>query len=358
MLTINIMTAALAPGDAIGNYILTSARLWREWGAHVNVYADSVHPVYKQLAHPSRLYWPTGKAILWYHYSIYADNVTLLPTSTDWKVMDFHGITPPHLFAAQDEQMQALCQQGWNTLPALASLFDACVVHSDYSHQTLLEHGFDEQKIIKLPLCVDTYRFAGLHIPELAAQLSQLDYLLFVGRIVPQKDILAALGILAALRRQRPSITLVLVGSRAATPAYQQQIDQAVVDMGLADHVLFLGQVNDTAVLATLLQNARFLLVTSEWESFCVPVVEAMYFGVPSIVHKIAPLPEVAGAAGIVIDKHKPEQTAETILSFWHNPIAYQRLATTAKKRAAEFTDNALAQTILKMMQELPLHDT
>jgi glycosyltransferase involved in cell wall biosynthesis len=166
------------------------------------------------------------------------------------------------------------------------------------------------------------------------------------------------LGILAALRQHRPSATLVLVGSRTATPAYQQQIDKAVVDMGLAAHVLFLGQVNDTAVLATLFQKAHFLIVTSEWESFCVPVVEAMYFGVPPIVDKISPLPEVAGPAGIIIDKHKPDETAETILSFWHNPTAYQQLSTTAKKRAAEFTDNALAQALLKMMQELPLHDT
>lgn len=31
-LTVNLMTVTLKPGDAIGNYLLTSARLWREWG--------------------------------------------------------------------------------------------------------------------------------------------------------------------------------------------------------------------------------------------------------------------------------------------------------------------------------------
>ena len=357
MLTINMMTAALAPGDAIGNYILTSARLWREWGAHVNIYADSVHPVYKHVAHPSQLYWPTGEAILWYHYSIYAENVHLVQESTDWKVMDFHGITPPHLFAGQNEQLQALCQQGWDTLPTLSALFDTYVVHSDYSRQILREQGFAGEKIVKLPLCVDTFRFEGVAVPELSAFLSQIDYLLFVGRIVPQKDVLAALEIMAAVQRKRPSTHLILVGSRAATPAYQQQIDQMVQQKGLSEHVLFLGQVNDTAVLATLFQNAHFLLVTSEWESFCVPVVEAMHFGVPPIVHDVAPLPEVAGAAGIVINKHQPEETAETILSLWHNPSAYQKLSALARQRAATFTDKALARALLKMIKEQFIHD-
>ena len=162
MLTLNIMTAALSPGDAIGNYILTSARLWREWGAHVNIYADAIHPTYQRLALPSRLYWPTSQAILWAHYSIYSQNIALMQSSTDWKVMDFHGISPPHLFAGQNEHLQALCQQGWDTLPTLANTFDACVVHSDYSRQVLIEHGFAADNIYKLPLCVDTFRFEGL----------------------------------------------------------------------------------------------------------------------------------------------------------------------------------------------------
>ena len=357
MLTLNIMTAALSPGDAIGNYILTSARLWRQWGVHVNIYADSVHPLYKRVAHPSRLYWPTGRAILWYHYSIYADNVAIARASTDWKVMDFHGITPPHLFAEQNPQLQLLCQQGWDTLPTLAHNFAVCVVHSDATRQTLLEHSFAPDTIVKLPLCVDTFRLAGPTVPGLATPLAQLDYLLLVGRLVPQKDVLAAVDILAVIVQQRPSTHLILVGSREAAPSYQQQLDQAIAEKGLTDHVLFAGQINETAVLATLFQQAKFLLVTSEWESFCVPIVEAMYFGVPPLVHNIAPLPEIAGAAGIVIDKRQIAETAATILTLWQDEAAYQQHVAAARHRAAAFTDKALAQALLRLMQEVKIYE-
>ncbi|MBE2225583.1 MAG: hypothetical protein IAF02_28865, partial [Anaerolineae bacterium] len=74
-LTVHIMTAAMTPGDAIGNYILSSARIWREWGVRVEIFADYVAPVYGGLVKPTILYPATGDALLWYHYSIYADNI-------------------------------------------------------------------------------------------------------------------------------------------------------------------------------------------------------------------------------------------------------------------------------------------
>ncbi len=351
-LTIHIMTATMAPGDAIGNYILTSARIWRQWGARVEIYADHVAPVYGGLVKPSVLYRDSGAAILWYHYSIYADNLEIAAQSRDFKVMDYHGVTPPHLFAGQNRRLQRLCQMGLDRLPDLRHTFDLYVVHSEYTRQALRENGYDEAIIHKLPLVVDTSRFDGATDADLGALLQQLDYLLFVGRVVPQKDILALLDIFAAVWRQRPSTGLILVGSRDQAPAYQRQIDRAIKKKGLAGRVLLTGQVNDTAVLAALLQHAAFLLVTSEWETFCVPVVEAMYFGAPPLVHAVPPLPEVAGTGGVVIDKHDVAETAVTILNLFADKARREQLSQAARARSALFTQDALAQALLNLLRQ------
>ena len=42
----------------------------------------------------------------------------------------------------------------------------------------------------------------------------------------------------------------------------------------------------------------------SDWESFCVPLVEAMYFKVPIIAYSSSVIPETLGNRGILI-KHK-----------------------------------------------------
>lgn len=349
-LTVHIMTAAMTPGDAIGNYILSSARIWREWGVRVEIFADYVAPVYGGLVKPTILYPATGDALLWYHYSIYADNIETAINSPDYKIMDFHGISPAYLFAGQNKNMQTLCQQGIDLLPDLHNVFDACVVHSEYTREVLIENGFDETIIHKLPLIVDTSRFEQAVDEDLGMLLGKLEYLLFVGRIVPQKDILAMLDIFEQVHQQRPQTCLVLVGSQDHTPAYQKQIQRAIKRKRLEGRVMFTGQVNDTIVLATLLQKAAFLIVTSDWETFCVPVAEAMFFGTPPIVHNIPPLPEIAGTGGVVIDKKNVGETAVAILNILSDEIQYKSLSQAAKLRSANFTDTALMAALQNML--------
>ena len=114
------MTAALAPGDAIGNYVLTLRRLWQNWGAHVRLYADHIAPSLHPLAAPADQYRPTGQDLLWYHYSIATPNLTQAMASPDFKLMDYHGISPPELYHGRNAQMEALCREGWPCCPNFA----------------------------------------------------------------------------------------------------------------------------------------------------------------------------------------------------------------------------------------------
>jgi glycosyltransferase involved in cell wall biosynthesis len=229
-------------------------------------------------------------------------------------------------------------------------VFDTCVVHSEYTRELLVENGFDEAIIHKLPLIVDTPRFADAVDEDLGALLGQLEYLLFVGRIVPQKDILAMLDIFEQVNQQRPQTCLILVGSQDHTPSYQKQIQRTIKQKGLEGRVMFTGQVNDTAVLATLLQNASFLIITSDWETFCVPVAEAMFFGTPPIVHNIPPVPEIAGTGGVVIDKKNVGETAVTILNLLEDKTRYQQLCQASQARSTSFTEKSLMATLQNML--------
>ncbi|MEW5986482.1 MAG: glycosyltransferase [Chloroflexota bacterium] len=352
-LTFHLMTAALSPGDAIGNYMLTMAGLLRGWGARVELYADFVAPEYGALARPSVFYRPGGLAVLWYHYSIYADNLEIAAGSQDYKIMDFHGVTPPHLFAGQDSHLQMLCQQALARLPLLRDSFDRCVVHSEYTRQELINLGYDSARIHKLPLVWDSRRYDGPPERELEEWLGRLRYLLFVGRLVPQKDILALLDIFAEAQARRPDVALIVVGGRHLAPRYQRQIDQAIGRRGLAGRLLLTGQVNNPAILSALYRQARLLLVTSEWESFCVPLVEAMHFGVPAVVHDLPPLPEVAGAAGLVVDKRKPAEAAGQMVALLDDPARYEALRRAAGERAAAFTEVALGRALLAMLGQV-----
>jgi glycosyltransferase involved in cell wall biosynthesis len=348
------MTVSLKPGDAIGNYVLTSARIWQQWGARVRVYGEYVDPTLALVAEPARYYRPTGDAILWYHYSIYDEaSVGRLLESQDFKVMDYHGISPSYLFDGQNAYLAELCRRGIELLPQLRTVFDAAVAHSSFTRAELQNHGFDTRRLYQLPLCVDTNRFAGGPDAELVATLAKLDYCLFIGRLVPQEDLLALLDIFHDIHRTRPEMVLVLVGSPDLAESYQRQLQERIRARNLERRVLFTGQVNNPAVLAAFFQQARFLLVTSDWESFCVPLVEAMYFGTPAIVHDTPPLPEVLGGGGLVVDKRRPAEAAAAILALLDDRQQYAELSTAARQRSAAFTDIALADALFGMLKDI-----
>jgi len=351
-LTINMMTADLTPGDAIGNYLLTSAKIWQSWGAKVHIYADNISPAYGGLARPSSWYEPDGRSLLWYHYSIFAPNLELALNSHDYRVFDFHGVAPSSLFAGQNSHLQSLCEKGQAILPSLRDQFDLCIVHSDYSRAELMRHGFKPGIIHKLPLIVDTSRLFTNGNDPLTPLLSKLEYILFVGRLIPQKDILAMLNIFTHIHEERSDVVLILAGTRHLAKNYQRQIDRVIAQKKIEHRVLITGQINDPSTLSSLFDNAAMLLVTSEWESFCVPVVEAMYFGTPVVVHDIPPLPEVAGNGGIVIEKRRPQDAAKAILSLWQDYDRYQMLRHMARERSANFTDDTLAAELLRLLHD------
>ena len=349
---VHIMTAGLTPGDAIGNFIVSSSRILHESDSRVYLYADYVAPHFSTLAKPSRFYPNNGQDFLWYHYSIYADNIEEAINSRDYKIMDFHGISPSHLYAGQNESLATLCQKGLDLLPTLKDVFDGYVVHSEYTRQWLESLGYPADKIVKIPLCIDTAVYPAPDA-ELATSLSQLDYLLMVGRIVPQKDVTALIEIFSHVHRQRPDMALILVGGRVQAGKYQRQLERLIAQKKLQNRVLFTGQINNRAVLAALFSYARLLLVTSEWESFCVPVAESLHFGVPTAVHQIPPLPEVAGPAGLVFDKANPRQTAAQILELLADNGRYQQMSQTARDWAIQYTDEALAQNMKALFNHL-----
>jgi glycosyltransferase involved in cell wall biosynthesis len=340
---IHMMTASLTTGDAIGNYMVSLQRVFAQLGVTVRLYADHIDPTYRQSARPTAAYHPTGRDILWFHYSIWADNFAVLRENPDFKVMDYHGVTPPHLMR-HDPRLATLCEKAIKALPSFVPTFDWCVHHSDYARVDLERAGYSNFSKIHYP--VDTAVFGHEEDGMLAAMAQQLEYVLFVSRIVPQKDVRSIVRVFAEVQRRRPQTCLLLVGGIDLLPAYVQEVRDDIQRLGLANRVQITGKVSDRPALTALFRHAKFLICLSDWESFFVPAVEAMFFGVPVIHTGEPPVSENVRDAGVVIDKRDPIRAAEQIIAVWNDQEAYARLRETALARSALFTDVALADLL------------
>lgn len=347
---IHMMTPVLTTGDAIGNYMLSLQRVFGQLGVSVRLYADHIDPAYRHQARPTAAYRPTGQDILWFHYSIWADNFAVLQQSSDFKVLDYHGITPPHLSAEFDPRLAALCQKGIAALPAHANVFDWCIYHADNGRWDLEEAGYTRFSKVRLP--VDTAFFGMKEDETLAGLLRKLEYILFVGRIVPQKDVLGIIRVFAEVQKRKSDACLFLVGGTDVLPGYVEQSRSEIKRLGVEGRVQMTGKISDRAALTTMYRHAKFLISLSEWENCCVPSGEAMFFGLPVINAGAVPMPENVGDAGVTIDKTNPPSSGQLIASVWDDPQTYAQLQANALRRASWFTDDALAEALRGVLRD------
>jgi len=138
--------------------------------------------------------------------------------------------------------------------------------------------------------------------------------------------------LLAALARIRPSDSfklLVLAGSSFAP------FTAEVSRLGLEDRVIVREKVID---MEEYLQAADLGLFTSETESFCLSILELMFFACPSVATRVGGIPEVIEdhVSGWLVPFGDVDGLAHTVEQLIQNPIRRGTLGQAAQQRARE----------------------
>ena len=153
--------------------------------------------------------------------------------------------------------------------------------------------------------------FNGANLSEdpvtLRSQNGKKKRVLVVGRIAPNKKIEDALRIASFLK----NVQLIMIGStQGARPYYYALREMA---QKLRIHCEFVGHVSQEELHAYFL-SADALLITSEHEGFCVPVLEAFRYRVPVVARAAGAIPETAGGGALLFDDSEgPESVAAAL---------------------------------------------
>lgn len=176
------------------------------------------------------------------------------------------------------------------------------------------------------------------------------EFILFVGTLEPRKNLAGLLRAFALLLRQRkwPG-RLVVLGARGWL---DQEVFQALRDLGLAQRVVFTGTVPEKE-MALFYSAAQALAMPSFYEGFGLPVLEAMACGTPVVCSNTSSFPEVAGDVALLADPRDPQALADALWQAVADDALRARLALAGPVHAAAFNWDRAARETLAVYREL-----
>ncbi len=117
--------------------------------------------------------------------------------------------------------------------------------------------------------------------------------LLLPAAVIPRKDPITLVRALAAARKQMPELHLQIAG-RTNEAAYVTQVQDACRELGVDEHVTFLG-VQSQAQMRQRYSEAHLVVLSSREEVSPMAAIEALAAGIPVVTTR-------AGGAGYVVD--------------------------------------------------------
>jgi N-acetyl-alpha-D-glucosaminyl L-malate synthase BshA len=153
--------------------------------------------------------------------------------------------------------------------------------------------------------------------------------ILHASNLRPPKRIDLLLETAARIGPGQPFKLLILAGGSFASFAAE------VRRLGLTGRVIVRENV---AEVEDYLQVADLGLFTSESESFCLSILEAMFFGCPSVAFRVGGIPEVVEdqVSGSLVDFGDVAQQVQAVADLLRNPARRAQLGQAAQHRAQE----------------------
>jgi glycosyltransferase involved in cell wall biosynthesis len=175
------------------------------------------------------------------------------------------------------------------------------------------------------------------------------DYFIFIGSIHPRKNIGRMLLAFDKFRKlSTKAYKLIIIGSHFFK---NHEMNQIFESMSYRNEVLFLGHQSPEKI-KELLASAKALILTSKFEGFGIPVLEAMYCDIPSIISDSTSLPEVGGEASLYANPFSVDSISNAMLKMASDDNLRNGLIENGKTQRQKFswdkTAEKLWQSILK----------
>jgi glycosyltransferase involved in cell wall biosynthesis len=354
----------LSYGDAISGEVLALHEVLSAAGHICETYALNVHPKLKGrakqfLATSAVSDLQTSGATIVLHYSLGSPmNAFYSAAIESRRVIIYHNLTPSHWFLGVNGRVVRDIDDGCRELPQLLQLSDIILADSHFNAEDLgrfdLEPADSRLKVLELPVHPERWNEpANSGIVQLLKS-DPVHHLLHVGRLAPNKCVEDIIRIFYFFHHKfSPHSKLWLVGIDTDTELYSFSLKRLVHELRLDHAVYFTGSLADSELRA-MYENCSFYLCMSEHEGFCLPLVEAMHFGLPVLAYNSSAVPETIGSGGLLVNEKRHAEIAAVVFQVLGDTQLTQQLIAAGKLRAAELASfETFTRNVLQFLTEL-----
>jgi len=170
-------------------------------------------------------------------------------------------------------------------------------------------------------------------------------YLLYVGTIEERKNLYNLLRCLKELTDYQ----LVVIGNGKK---YKTKCLDYIESNNLGNRVKILSKLK-LKEMAAIYQQADIMIYPSFFEGFGIPILEALFCGIPVITTQGGCFSEPGGPHSAYINPNDIEQMKKEILNISTNPSRRKKMIEEGKKHAQNFTDDKIAKRLMNLYNTL-----
>jgi glycosyltransferase involved in cell wall biosynthesis len=228
---------------------------------------------------------------------LFAPTVSIVPIGSIPVVCTIHDVTPVVMPSHSYKITVPLRSLLWWS----AKLSRAIITDSECSKRDLVStYGLPESKISVVYLGYDKNVFNDVaadpdHQTGLRRKFGIIrPYILHHGVIQPRKNLKRLIDAYRLMLSRNPNLDLDLVLAGPLGWQYDEVLAAAGDGKSARGHVILPGALSDSD-LAAIIKGATLAVIPSLYEGFCLPMLEAMACGIPTLAANTSCLPEVSG---------------------------------------------------------------
>ncbi len=173
--------------------------------------------------------------------------------------------------------------------------------------------------------------------------------ILFVGSILPIKNIEGIIRTFEAVRSKQDKAQLTIIGP-TVDPLYESRLQELVGRLKLGNAIEFLGHV-DNAILLDRMRACSVLALFSRQENSPMVIAQAMAIGKPVVASNVGGIPEMVqdGYTGFLVESGDEQALAIRIVELMQSPDLCYRMGQNAHEVATRrFAPEVIAQRTIE----------